>query len=172
MSQFQTQSQQGIVYEKCKNPDCVVPQCGYKTCSWSILTQTCTTCHQVFSSIKERATHEAICKRCTGVFHSEDNHECFDAATNRELGPDPDHFCTYCDQSFSTQEQYYSHKAECSEEYGMQLMMQDHYEDEDGWREYEYEEEEERMEDFRQQAISESVCRRCQRYYHVCRCNK
>jgi len=52
----------------------------------------------------------------------------------------------------------------------MQLMAQEPYEDQDGWREYEYEQEDERMEDFRQNAISEAVCHRCQRYFHVCKC--
>lgn len=161
MSQFQFQ--QDNVYEKCKNPNCVVPQCGYKTCSWSIMTQTCTTCHEVFPTITERATHEANCKPSAKY-----ERECLAS----EVGVlEPDNFCTYCDHSFATQEKYNAHKAACSEEYGLQLMAQDNY-DHEYWREYEYEEEEERMEDFRQQAIAESVCRRCQRYYHVCRCNK
>ena len=169
MSQFETQFQQqpGNVYEKCKNPHCVVPQCGYKTCSWSILTQTCITCHQVFPSITERATHSANCKPSANGLQAEiDEHD------NKDLAMEPDPMCSYCDQSFATIEQYSAHKSACAEEYGMQLMSQENYEDEDGWREYEYEEEEERMEDFRQCAIAESVCRRCQRYFHVCKCNK
>jgi hypothetical protein len=80
---------------------------------------------------------------------------------------EPDYFCGCCYQYFTTEEQYNTHKSECAEEYGMQLMAQDH---EDGWREYEYEQEDDRMEDFRQHAISEAVCRRCQRYFHVCKC--
>jgi len=91
-------------------------------------------------------------------------------ATNEHLA-EPDYFCGCCYQYFTTEEQYYAHKSECAEEYGMRLMAQEHYEDEDGWRDYEYEQEDDRMEDFRQNAISEAVCRRCQRYFHVCKCN-
>jgi hypothetical protein len=120
-------------------------------------------------------------------------------ATNEhvDLSAEPDYFCGCCYQYFATIEQYNTHKSannsgreavgvrgfsgedpsglrrenECAEEYGMQLMAQEPYEDEAGWREYEYEQEDERMEDFRQNAISEAVCRRCQRYFHVCKCN-
>jgi hypothetical protein len=157
MSNFEAQNQSSKVADKCKNPHCIVPQCGYQTCSWSIMTQTCTTCHLIFDSISTRAKHSANCKPAL---------EAGFLATK-----EPENFCGCCYQYFATEEQYYTHKSECSEEYGMQLMAQEHYEDEDGWREYEYEQEYERMEDFRQTAIAEAVCRRCQRYFHVCKCN-
>ena len=148
----------------CKNPNCVVPQCGYQTCSWSVMTQTCDKCHQVFDSISARVAHSNSCKPSA-------NQQSPSILDKRHVA-EPDYFCGCCYQYFTTEEQYYTHKSECAEEYGMQLMAQENYEDEDGWREYEYEEEEERMEDFRQCAIAESVCRRCQRYFHVCKCNK
>ena len=178
--------------QSCKNPNCVVPQCGYQTCSWSVMTQTCNTCHQVFDSITARVAHSAKCKPAVAAAPANQlSTSILPAATN-----EPDYFCGCCYQYFTTIEQYNTHKSannsgreavgvrgfsgedpygvrretECAEEYGMQLMAQEPYEDEDGWREYEYEQEDERMEDFRQNAISEAVCRRCQRYFHVCKC--
>ena len=161
--------------QSCKNPNCVVPQCGYQTCSWSVMTQTCTTCHQVFDSISARVAHSNICKPSAAPANqlSTSILDERQKATNEhyEGVAEPDYFCGCCYQYFATIEQYNTHKSECAEEYGMQLMAQEPYEDEDGWREYEYEQEDERMEDFRQCAISEAVCRRCQRYFHVCKCN-
>jgi hypothetical protein len=156
------------------------------------MTQTCNTCHQVFDSITARVAHSAKCKPAVAAAPANQlSTSILPAATN-----EPDYFCGCCYQYFTTIEQYNTHKSannsgreavgvrgfsgedpygvrrenECAEEYGMQLMAQEPYEDEDGWREYEYEQEDERMEDFRQNAISEAVCRRCQRYFHVCKC--
>jgi hypothetical protein len=154
------------------------------------MTQTCNMCHQVFDSITARVAHSAKCKPPPATVNQLST-SILPAATN-----EPDYFCGCCYQYFATIEQYNTHKSannsgreavgvrgfsgedpsglrrenECAEEYGMQLMAQEPYEDEDGWREYEYEQEDERMEDFRQNAISEAVCRRCQRYFHICKC--
>jgi hypothetical protein len=136
------------------------------------MTQTCTTCHQVFDSISARVTHSANCKPAVATAASQLSTSILPATTKEhvDLTAEPDYFCGCCYQYFATEEQYNKHKSEFAEEYGMQLMAQEPYEDQDGWREYEYEQEDERMEDFRQNAISEAVCHRCQRYFHVCKC--
>ena len=153
MSQFDTQIKTGNISQKCTNPNCIVPGCKYKISCWAIFTQTCTTCHQVFDSISTRATHSANCtlkcekygcEFCKGIIYVEDeiaDHVC--PATNTQEPLDEYHnTCSYCNQYFATQEQYYAHKSACSEEYDMELWKRDTYEDEYGWREYQDEEEE------------------------------
>jgi len=186
MSQFDNMNQpakSGNTIEKCNNPNCVVDQCRYKTSSWLIFTQTCTTCHQVFESIASRESHTANCtpmSTCDGredVVYSYDETPInvagsIETSSTTEPEEEYGYTCVHCNASFATQNQYYTHTSLCSEEYGMQLWTQHDYEDEYGLQEYEYEQEDERMEDFRQYAVMEAVCRRCQRYFHVCKCNK